>query len=246
MAQNQNLTDRARQSAERVAYAAVGAPTAALKAMAARVSDLRDTLRSSRDQMSSELAHEVDEWVTQGEQVIQKALERLRRSNIADDVRTTARSTTGAAKTGLEKAAGVARGGAELIDPDESLTTINGIGPRHADQLRSVDVVGISGLLDRTSTKEGIEELSAAIGVSEGAVGSWRDQIDLSRIEGVGDSYELLLHRVGIWTLEQLAGAESEDLVERMKSIDMPDTPDQIPSESLVEQWKDEARKLST
>lgn len=82
--------------------------------------------------------------------------------------------------------------------------------------------------------------------MSRESLEGWRVQVDLSLVEGIGESYQLLLHRLGIWTLDQLADASPAELSEAMGSMEMPDAPDQIPSESVVKKWKSEARRLTT
>ncbi len=246
MAQNQkNMTERARDSVEKAAYVAVGAPTAALKALGARISDLRDTVRSSRREMSEDLAREIDEWISQGEDVVERAMRRFRESDVADELRRQTRSTKKAAQIGVDKAAGAARSGLDAMDPDHELTAINGIGPSNEAKLEKVGVVGISRLIDRTRTREDLEKLAASSGISEDTLAFWRDQVDLTRIGGVGDGYQLLLHRVGIWTMDQLAEVEASELEEQMRSVDAPDKPDQIPSGSEIADWKRAAGRMA-
>lgn len=234
----------ARQSAERVAYAAVGAPTAALRAVRSRLDDLRETVRSSREGINEELSEEIDEWIAQGEEVIERAMRRVRDSGVADKVRSSAQSTRDAARVGVDKAAEAAKSGLDVIEPEEDLTTITGIGPSFADKLRKAGVVGISAFLDRTRTDEGIADLAVMSGVSRDTIESWRARADLSRVEGIGESHRRLLHRVGVWTLEQLADVDPTELADHMRAVDLPDVPDRIPSETLIAQWKTEAAKL--
>jgi predicted flap endonuclease-1-like 5' DNA nuclease len=246
MSQNQkNMTEKARESVEKAAYAAVGAPTAALKALSARVSDMRDTVRSSRKEISEDLANEIDEWINEGEAVIERAMERFRKSDLADDIKSSARSTRQAARVGIDKASGVAQSGLDVIAPDEELTVINGIGPSYEAKLDKVGVVGVARFLERTDTEQDLEKLAQSSGISADTLSSWRAQVDLSRIDGIGDSYELVLHRIGIWTMEQLADAKPSEVAEKMGSIEIPDAPDQIPSQSELQSWKREAKKLA-
>lgn len=239
------MTDRARDSVEKAAYVAVGAPTAALKALSARVSDMRDTVRSSRKEISDDLANEIDDWINQGEEVIERAMERFRKSDVADDIKTSARSTKKAARIGIDKATGAARSGLDVVAPDEDLTVINGIGPSYEAKLNKVGIVGVSRFLERTETQQDLEKLEESSGISVDTLASWREQADLSRISGIGESYELILHRIGIWTMEQLADAKPSEMAEQMQSIDMPDAPDQIPSQNELQSWKREAKKLA-
>lgn len=240
-----NMTDRARESVERAAYAAVGAPTTALKALGARLRDLSDTVRASRHEISGDLAREVDAWIAEGEQVIDRAMRRIRSSEVGNDVRAAVRSTREAARTRVDEAADAVARGVDVVDPDQSLTTINGVGPKYEDQLGNAGVVGISTFLARTTSEADRKDLAATSGVSADKIETWRAQVDLTRVDGVGDANELLLHRAGVWTVDQLATTDPPELARRMRSVTIPDAPGQMPTKSLIERWKQEARRIS-
>jgi predicted flap endonuclease-1-like 5' DNA nuclease len=237
--------DKARDSVEKAAYAALGAPVAAVKALSARVSDLRDAVRSSSKDMSEDLTREMNEWIAEGEKVIERAMKRMRSSEVVDEVRSRATEARRAAEAGIEKARGGLDRGLDVVAPDEELTVVNGIGPSYADQLREVGVTGIAGFIDRTGTSSGIDELAAATDISAATIEGWRHQVELTRVDGIGEAHEMLLHRGGVWTLSQLAECEPATLVEDLHGIDMPDTPEHIPSADTVEQWIGEAKQLS-
>lgn len=243
--EKQSVTERARESAERAAYAAIGAPTAAIKGLNARMSDLKDALKASRAEMTDELADEMETWVAEGEQVIERAMEKIRSSNVTSEIRSSADSTRRAVRVGLDKAIGKTESGLQLLEPEEPLTTIKGVGPGYADRLRQAGVSGIADFLTRTATSDGIDRLASESDMSRESLEGWRSQVDLSVIDGVGESYQLLLHRVGVWTLDQLASASPDELSEAMRSMELPDAPDQIPTESVVRKWKSEARRLT-
>lgn len=241
---SKNTSKKAADSFERAAYAAIGAPVAAMKGLSARVSELRDTLSKSRSELGEDLAEEVEDWVAQGEEVIARAMKRIRSSSVAGEIRSSADSTRQAVQVGLDKARGKAESGLRVVEPDESLTTIKGVGPGFANRLRSAGVSGIADLLALSESE--IERVASTSGLGVETLSGWRDRADLTRIEGVGSSYQTLLHRVGVWTLDQLAEVKPSDLVELMRSIDLPDAPDQMPTESTVKGWSTEARKLAS
>ncbi|MFZ0014444.1 MAG: DUF4332 domain-containing protein, partial [Acidimicrobiia bacterium] len=81
-------------------------------------------------------------------------------------------------------------------------------------------------------------------GFSTGTIESWREQADLTRVEGIGGTYLGLLHRVGVWTLEQLSKCDPGALTDELNSVDLPDAPDQMPSIYQVKQWVTRAGKL--
>ena len=245
MTQKQGNLTKARDSAARAAYAAVGAPSAALKALSSQVSDLKETVMGSRGQVGSDVAHEIKAWVSEGERILGRAMRRVRDSKVADEIRSAARSASNAARTRYDKAANIATRPLELFEPDAPLSLINGIGPRSSDQLERAGVSGISSFINRTGTMTDIEELSAATGFSASILSSWRKQVDLAKIGGIGDAYLLLLHRNGVWTLDQLANRQTSDLVEALRSHALPDAPEQLPTETMVKEWRTQARRLA-
>lgn len=240
---SRKTTDKALESMERAAYAAIGAPVAAMKGLNARISELRETLKKSRSDISDDLAAEIDDWIVQGEDVMRRAMERIRSSNVAGEIRSSADSTREAVRSGLDRAQEAAETGLQIVEPDESLTTIKGVGPGYADRFRDAGVSGIAQLLAMTDQE--VEKVAAVTGVGKETIAGWQSSVDLTRIDGVGDSYQNLLHRTGIWTMEQMATANSADLIDQMRSVELPDAPDQMPSKPTVDAWKAEARKLA-
>ncbi len=243
MTQKQDeTTQRPRSSVEKAALAAVGAPTAALKALNARVSDLRDTMKSSRKELSGDLAAEIDEWIAEGEKVIERAAERFRNTQWAEEIKESVHSTREAARKGMDKAEGVAaRSGLGPMVADEELTTIKGIGPGYADRLQKEGIVGVSRFLDRTATNEDLEDLARSTGIAADTLVAWRRKADLGRVPGIGESYQDLLHRAGIWTIDQLVTVSASDLVDDMSAVD----PDQAPTQDRISRWKTEAARLA-
>ena len=237
--------EKARESVEKAAYVAVGAPVAAVKALSARVADLRDAVRASSRDMSDDLTREMNEWIAEGEKVIERAMKRLRSSEALDEVRSRARRAREAAEVGIEKASDRVDQGLDVLAPDEELTIINGIGPSYAEQLHEAGIVGIVDFLGRTGSEQDLDQLSETTGISASTIESWRDRADLTRIGGIGESFQTLLHRGGVWTMSQLASSDPVALAERMKTIDMPDSPEQMPSADTVAEWISEAKKLS-
>lgn len=237
--------EKARESVGRAAYVAVGAPVAAVKALSARVADLRDAVRSSSKDMSDDLTREMNEWIAEGEKVIERAMERLRSSEAFEGVRKRTKQAREAAEVGIDKASERVERGLDVAAPDEELTTINGIGPSYANQLREAGITGIAGFLSQTGSDHDVDELSETTDISVPTIESWRARADLTRIDGIGVSTQELLHRAGIWTLSQLAAADSARLADEMKSIDMPVAPEQTPSANTVAEWVREAKALS-
>lgn len=243
--QTRESIDKARESVEKAAYVAVGAPVAAVKALSARVADLRDAVRSSSKDMSDDLTREMNEWIAEGERVIERAMKRIRSSQAVDEARSRVNQAKEEAQAGIDRASDRVEKGLDVIAPDEKLTTINGIGPSYAKQLRDAGIDGIAGFLERTGSERDLDRLAEDTGIAVSTIESWRSRAELTRIGGIGDSFQVLLHRADVWTVSQLAESDPVALADRMKTIDMPDTPDQIPSADTVSEWVAEAKKLS-
>lgn len=235
--------EKARESVERAAYAAVGAPVAAVKALSARVAELRETVRASSKDMSDELTREMDEWIAEGEKVIERAMKRLRSTGAVEGVRSRAKQAKDAAGAGIDKASGRLDKELDIVAPDEGLTAINGIGPSYAKQLEEAGLTGIADFLSQTVSPADVNRLAQATGISAATVESWRAQADLTRIGGVGGDFEMLLHRTGVWTISQLASRDPAELAAEMRSINQPDVR-QIPSADTVSEWVSEAKRL--
>lgn len=238
------MSPQAKESIEKAAYTAVGAPVAAVKALNARISDLREAIKSSRDELSEDLAREFDVWVAEGEKVVNDALERLRKSETMDRARTTSQKVRERVSTSIEEMGKEIDEALDVLEPEKSLEMIKGIGPGYADRLNDAGIPGITAFVERTETKQQIAGLAEKTGFSVDQIEEWRNKADLSRISGVGESYQLLLHRAGIWTISQFAEADAADLAARVAEIHIPGTTEQTPGEDHIESWIAEAKKL--
>ncbi|HET9259413.1 MAG TPA: DUF4332 domain-containing protein [Acidimicrobiia bacterium] len=208
------MTTPTRENIQKAAYAAVGAPVAAVKSLYERMSDLRDIVRSSRQELGDDLTQELASWVDQGEEVIEQTMSRLRSRVVG---------------VGL---------------PDADLTRINGVGPSYAERLQTAGVESIADFVSGTSSSRSITKLAEISGVSAGTIASWREQAELTRVDGVGGSYQTLLRRAGVWTVQELSVEDPEALTRRLGEIDAPDAPDQTPSIYQVRHWVHSANVL--
>lgn len=208
------MTTPTRENIQKAAYAAVGAPVVAVKSLYERMSDLRDIVRSSRQELGEDLTQELASWVDQGEEVIEQTMSRLRSRVVG---------------VGL---------------PDADLTRINGVGPSYAERLQTAGVESIADFVSGTSSSRAITKLAEISGVSAGTIASWREQAELTRVDGVGGSYQTLLRRAGVWTVQELSVEDPEALTRRLGEIDAPDAPDQTPSIYQVRHWVHSANVL--
>lgn len=240
------MSPQTKETFEKAAYTAVGAPIAAVKALNARLADLREMIRESRSEMSEDLAKEFDNWVAEGERVVNMALERIRGSSTAEQARVASQRMRDRVSKTVEEMRAEMDEALDVIQPEESLETIKGIGPGYAERFNKAGIAGINDFLDKTATQEAISRLADKTDFTADQISQWREQVDLTRVKGVGDSYIRLLHRVDIWTIDQFAGAKAAEVATEMKSLDVPGMPDQVPTEEHLSDWISKAKKLTT
>lgn len=239
------MSPQTKETFEKAAYTAVGAPIAAVKALNARLDDLREMIRESRAEMSEDLAKEFDNWVAEGERVVSMALERVRGSSTAEQARVASQRMRARVTETVEEMRAEMDEALDVIEPEESLGTIKGIGPGYSERFSKSGVAGINDFLDKTATQDAIDRLADKTGFTAEQISQWRDQVDLTRVKGVGDSYMRLLHRVDIWTINQFAKATASEVADEMRSVEVPGMPDQIPTEEHLSDWITKANKLT-
>lgn len=240
------MSPQTRETFEKAAYSAVGAPIAAVKALSARVGEIREMLRESRSELSEDFAKEFETWVAEGERVVGEALEKVRGSSTAEQARVASQRMRDRVSRTVEEMRVEIDEALDIIEPEESLETIKGIGPGYAQRFNKAGVAGISDFLHKTSTGQAISRLADETDFTAEQIGQWREQVDLTRVKGVGESYIQLLHRVDIWTIGQFAKASAPEVATKMKHLDVPGTPEQTPTEEHLKDWIAKAKKLSS
>lgn len=223
------MTKREKQSAEsaleaarRWGYAALGGPVVAFKAVSDRAEDMTRSLRGTGESMRDSARGEMKRWIREGRKII--------------------RSTPSRPSHSRQALAVAPR--LDSMATDEPLTTINGIGPSYAARLAAVGISGINDFLGVTGTVEDVKNLAKSSGFSAGTIESWRNQADLGRVDGVGGSYQQLLHLGGIWTLAQLGSSDPDRLVSDLAEIVPDGGLEQVPSIYTVKKWQAGAKRL--
>lgn len=244
MTVKENL-EKVREGLEKVAYTAVGAPAVGVKALKEKTENLSQAVSDKRRGLKSDVEQEFQDWVAEGEAIIDRMVDWMRSTDTPTELRSARR---GAAAQVRSAVTGITSRFDEIVDfvePDIELTEIRGIGPATAATLQSAGVPGISSLLDRTATETGLKELADATGIATDNLADWRAQVDLTAIDGVGDSYQRALHAIGIGTMTHLANADASTILERMSGLDRPGLPSQDPNKATVSKWIQKARRLS-
>jgi predicted flap endonuclease-1-like 5' DNA nuclease len=126
-----------------------------------------------------------------------------------------------------------------------NIEDVEGIGPVNAGKLREAGVSTTDDLLQRGGSQDGRAELEAATGISGSQILEWTNHVDLYRISGVGSEYADLLEAAGVDTVAELAQRNARNLSETFGELDAArNTVRNIPSETVVAQWIEEAKSL--
>lgn len=244
MTVRENL-ERVRDNLEKVAYTAVGAPVAGVKAMKEKTETMTRTVRKRRSDLKSGLEQELKDWVDEGEALIDRLVDWARSTDAPAELRATRDRAAEQIRSSVAEATSRIEEVVDLVEPDIALTEIRGVGPATAETLRSTGVTGIASFLDRTATDTAMAELANEAAISDEVLADWRTQVDLTAINGVGEAYRRALNAIGIGTMTHLANADADTIVERLSSLDRPGLPSQDPSRATVSKWIQKARRLS-
>lgn len=126
-----------------------------------------------------------------------------------------------------------------------NIAKIEGIGKQYAKMLKKAGVKTTAGLLKKGASAAGRKELAKATGISGKLILEWVNLADLMRIKGVGEEYSDLLEEAGVDTVKELRNRKAAALHQALgttnkkkKLVRRP------PSQSMVERWIAEAKKL--
>lgn len=126
-----------------------------------------------------------------------------------------------------------------------SITTIEGIGPSYGEKLVAAGVKTTGALLKRCAGPKGRKELAATTGISETMIRDWTNMSDLMRIKGVGEEYSELLEKAGVDTVKELKHRNPANLHKAMAEVNAEKKlVRQLPSETAVADWVDQAKEL--
>ncbi|MCL4289122.1 MAG: DUF4332 domain-containing protein [Thermoleophilia bacterium] len=125
------------------------------------------------------------------------------------------------------------------------LTEVEGIGPAYADKLREAGVATTDALLERGRDRKGRQALAEAAGISDSQILRWVNQVDLFRIDGVGEQYAELLEAAGVDSVPELAQRNATSLRAKLaEANEARKLVRQVPVESQVARWIEEAKAL--
>jgi predicted flap endonuclease-1-like 5' DNA nuclease len=126
------------------------------------------------------------------------------------------------------------------------LIDVEGIGPVHADKLKSAGAETTKDLLKLAKTPAARKKLAEATGIAETLILKWANHADLMRIKGIGGEYAELLEKVGVDTVKELAKRNADNLNEAVEKFDLTALPivRRKPGKDDIHTWIRQAKRL--
>ena len=126
-----------------------------------------------------------------------------------------------------------------------SIIEIEGIGPTYAEKLQAVGIKTTDAYLERAEDPKGRKALAEETGIDDKRILKWANMADLMRIKGVGEEYSELLEAAGVDTVKELKHRKPENLAAKMAEVnEEKKLVRQVPSESQVIKWVEQAKEL--
>jgi len=127
----------------------------------------------------------------------------------------------------------------------KSIESIEGVGPKTGDALRSVGIRTVEDLLSRGADKRSRIELASKTKIQESKILRCVNMADLFRINGVASQYAELLESAGVDTVKELKHRNAENLAEKMAEVnDKKKLVRRPPSSIVVQGWISQAKEL--
>jgi len=127
-----------------------------------------------------------------------------------------------------------------------SIDAIEGIGHKYATKLRKARIRTTDALLKRGADRAGRKQLVAETGFTTHQIMEWVNRADLFRVKGIGEEYSDLLEASGVDTVKELRTRNVTNLTAKMAEINTKKRlVRRLPTESMVERWVAEAKKLN-
>lgn len=234
---------------QKTAHVAVGIPVSAARSLIDRAKDLRSEIAKTGDRVGEDLRKEFDKWVDEGEALIARITEtRDEGYEKVAELRKKAEAQAGDTRSQMKKSATnlaeTTRAASKTVtEPFVPVDEVNGIGPATMKKLAKAGVTTVSGLLERTETRDDMASLADQTGISIDQLAEWREQADLTRIKGVGTEYQALLQAAKIGTIPALAEMDADELDRRFRRLTEMGF-DQVPSREISEDWIVQAKQL--
>jgi len=127
----------------------------------------------------------------------------------------------------------------------KKIESIEGIGPKFGEALRSAGIKTVDDLLDAAASKSARGALAEKTGISEVRVLKCVNMADLFRINGVASQYAELLECAGVDTVKELKNRNAINLAAKMSEVNEgKNLVRRTPSAKVVQDWISQAAKL--
>lgn len=122
---------------------------------------------------------------------------------------------------------------------------IEGIGPTYGAKLKDAGIDTTDKLLDACADPAGRKATAEKTGLDASRLLKWANMADLMRISGVGEEYSELLEAAGVDTVKELRNRNAANLAAKMAEVnEAKKLTRQVPSESQVTKWVEQAKEL--
>lgn len=123
---------------------------------------------------------------------------------------------------------------------------IEGIGDAYTKKLAAAGIKTTGGLLRKCASRKGRKHVSKECDISEKHILKWTNLADLMRITGVATQFSELLEAAGVDTVKELKTRRADNLAAKMAEVNAKKKlTRQVPTESQVQGWVDQAKKLN-
>jgi len=98
------------------------------------------------------------------------------------------------------------------------ITSVEGIGPKYAEELGKIGINTVEQLLEKCSSAESRAKYSESTGLSEKSLERWAKMCDFFRLSGVEGNEAELLEVGGFNNMGELANAEAGDVLSKLEA----------------------------
>jgi hypothetical protein len=114
--------ERVRENLEKVAYTAVGAPVVGVRAMKEKTEAMTRTVRDKRRDLKSDVEQEFQDWVAEGEAVIDRLVDWVRTTDAPAEMRAAGDGVAERVQSGVAGITSKIDRVIDLVEPDIELT----------------------------------------------------------------------------------------------------------------------------
>lgn len=128
-----------------------------------------------------------------------------------------------------------------------NIIDFKGMDKTYAERLETANIKTVEDLLKAGATPKDREKLVEMTQASSAQVLEWINHADLARINGIAVEFAQLLEKTGVNTVLELGTRRSDNLTKALTQLnDKKQLVQQLPTESQVADWIEQAKHLPT